>query len=140
MTPERDIIPCSVEASVASRRTHGFDFVRIIVTVAESFGELILVRATEFNMEVEVIEQIKDEPLGRSAGWVCDFLNSLGHSEPFVVLHGMWRGGYLLLADAGGKQLPRWQSEQILRDGVQDSEAQLLATNKGAKWAHGPSA
>jgi hypothetical protein len=88
-------------------------------------------------MEIEIIEQIADEPLGRSVSWVCDFMKSRGDGDPLVTLRGMWNGGHLQFTDANGMPLPRWRCEQILRNGVIESEARVLATDKGAKWAQG---
>ena len=85
-------------------------------------------------IEIEVIEQIEDEPVGRSVNWVRDFMKSLGHHDPFVALGGMWRGGYLSFASPDGTPLPKWRCEQVLRDRVLGDGTRLLATDKGVKW------
>jgi hypothetical protein len=92
------------------------------------------------NIEVEIIEQVADEPFGRSVAWLCNLMDSLGHRDPFVALHGMWRKGYLSFADAERKQLPPWRCEQILRDHVRDGQVTVLATERGLQWVYGPSA
>lgn len=90
-------------------------------------------------VEIEVIEQLEDEPVGRSVRWVCTFMKSLGVTDPFETLGGMWRGGYLSFADPDGAPLPQWRCEQILRDRVEDDRTRLLATDEGSAWAHGRS-
>jgi len=33
-------------------------------------------------VEIEIIEQIEDEPVGRTVRWVYDFVRSLGKEDP----------------------------------------------------------
>ncbi len=97
------------------------------------------VRPTGMIIEVEIIERIEDEPLGRSVNWVCDMIASLGRDDPFGVLRGMWRGGYIALIDGHGEPSPQWKCEELWRDREQSRGARLIATEKGLNWIHGPS-
>ncbi len=89
-------------------------------------------------LELEIIEQIEDETLGRSVSWLCDFMKSHGRSDSFVVLRGMWRDGYLRLADEGGEPLPRWKCEELFRNRLPTLHTRVLATDRGLDWVHGP--
>jgi hypothetical protein len=89
-------------------------------------------------IEIEIIEQIEDEAFGRSVDWVCDLIRSLGRDDPFVVLQGMWRSGYIDLADGDGESEPQWKSEELLRNQVPTDRIRVFATQKGLDWVHGP--
>ena len=81
-------------------------------------------------VEHEVIEQIEEEPNGRSIEWMCSFLRELGSTDPLVLLHNMWRAGYLAVDDESGLELKSWQCEPIWR-GSEEVQPRVVATPLG---------
>ena len=88
-------------------------------------------------IEHEIIEQIEEEPVGRSLNWCIDFATGLGCPDSIATISQMWRAGYLAMADRHGKSLPDWKIEQVMRAGGEHSDVFVLATDLGSKWAHG---
>lgn len=91
-------------------------------------------------VEVEIIEQISDEPLGRPMRWLIDYMKSIDNRDPYHVLAGMWRAEQLELRDRDGVLLPRWKVEQLIRDGAFDGSERVLATQQGLSFAYGEEA
>ena len=87
-------------------------------------------------LEHEIIEQIEEEPVGRSLEWCVEFATGLGCPEPWTTLRQMWRAGYIALADAEGQILPEWRIEEVWRAGVARSDVAVLATDLGSTWAY----
>ena len=90
-------------------------------------------------LEIEILEQIEDEPIGRSVNWLCEFIRSLGDQDPIFVLRGMWRGGYIRFIDVTGVDVPNWKCEELLDRRSADCDARIIATAQGREWVHGPS-
>ncbi|HJU74237.1 MAG TPA: hypothetical protein VJ717_10865 [Gemmatimonadaceae bacterium] len=88
-------------------------------------------------LEHEVIEQIEDEANGRAIEWVRNLLSDLGAGEPFLIIREMWRAGYLTVVDETGREVPRWQCEEMWRGQREPHDAYLVATALGVKWVHG---
>lgn len=88
-------------------------------------------------VEHEVIEQIEDEPNGRPFPWICDLVRSLGLGQPFVLLQGMWRAGYVALVDQEGQALADWKCSDFFRARVESPEVQLVATTRGLELVYG---
>lgn len=88
-------------------------------------------------VENEVIEQIEGEPNGRSLPWICDLVRSFGQEEPLVILHGMWRAGYLVFVDKEGKAIPKWKCAEFFRERIESSEARVVCTERGLEVVHG---
>ena len=89
-------------------------------------------------VEHEVIEQIELEENGRPLPWVCDLIRRLGRSDPLVVLLGMWREGYLTLADDVGCEMPQWRCAEAFRARDESLAVRVVATELGSRWVHGP--
>jgi hypothetical protein len=89
-------------------------------------------------VEQEVIEQIAEEKLGRPLSWVCDLIRSLGREDVFVVLHGLWRAGYVALVDDNCHPLPQWRCAELFRAEAEPSDAHLVVTDLGQRWGDGP--
>lgn len=92
---------------------------------------------TSVIVENEVIEQIEDEPHGRSLAWVCSLIRTLGRDDPLIVLSGMWRGGKVLFADDSGNPVPSWRCHDVLRTGDEAAAFRVLATDVGSRSVHG---
>jgi len=88
-------------------------------------------------VEHEVIEQVEEEASGRTLDWVCALIRNLGRDDPFVVLGGMWRAGYVMLADDAGQPLPDWRSAELFREKTESSSVNVLATALGSERVHG---
>lgn len=87
-------------------------------------------------LEHEVIEQIEEQSNGRPIEWVHDHLTDLGARDPFLVLRGMWRAGYLKLVAEDGRELKPWECEQVWRGQREAHRARLIATPLGSEWVH----
>jgi hypothetical protein len=88
-------------------------------------------------VEHEVIERIGEENRGRRLDWVCALMRQLGRDDSFVVLRGMWRAGYVTLADEAGQPLPDWRADELFRDEAESSPVHVLATALGSARVHG---
>ena len=88
-------------------------------------------------VEHEVIEQVEEEVRGRRLDWVCTLIRKLGRDDPFVVLRGMWRAGYVTLTDGAGEPLPNSRSAELFRDETESSPVHVLATTLGSERVHG---
>ena len=88
-------------------------------------------------VEHEIIEQIEEEPVGRTFAWCLAFAGEQGCSDPMTTLREMWRDGYVVLADADGAVLPDWRAREVWRAGVPREDLALLATDLGSAWVHG---
>lgn len=87
-------------------------------------------------VEHEIIEQIENEPHGRSLAWCSRLAGRLGAREPRVTLRAMWRAGYLELREADGFVMQPWQVEQVWRVGELRDDIAVHATELGSTWAH----
>lgn len=87
------------------------------------------------NLAVEIIEQIEDEPRGRSLAWLCAFAASYG-SDPLRSIDTIRRTGHLAFVDERGHPLPAWQCEAIVRTRQHDG-VRVVATDEGSAWVHG---
>ena len=88
-------------------------------------------------LEHEIIEQIEEEELGRPLAWVYDLVVHLGRADPFEVLRGMWRDGYIGFVRRDGSTPPGWKCEQVLRSKDRTADLNVIGTHRGSKWVHG---
>lgn len=94
-------------------------------------------RWTGVIVEHEIIEQVEDEPRGRSIGWCAELAGQLGACDPLVTLREMCRAGHLQLVGTDGAVLQPWQAEQVWRVGDARRDIAVHATDLGSKFAHG---
>lgn len=85
-------------------------------------------------VEHEVIEQIELDELGWLLKRVCDLIRSLD-KEPFVVLNGMWRAGLIEFVSSNGAVCPDYEVQELLREGGENAEARVVATDVGSTLA-----
>ena len=88
--------------------------------------------------EWEIIEQVMDEPLGRSVGWLQGIAASSDSSLLFRLLNGMWQSGKISFADSNGRTMADWEVTAFLRGGTSCDNTHVIATDDGLDYAFGP--
>ena len=88
-------------------------------------------------VEHEIIEQIEEEPNGRSLAWVCDLARRLGKDDPLRVLEAMVEAGLISLTDERGRPLEPWECSEIWRSHEESRAVHVIATSDGSRSTHG---
>ena len=88
-------------------------------------------------LEHDVIEQIEEDPLGKTFTWVGALIRSLSEKDPFTVLHRMWRAGYIEFVTDDGETIPPWRTAQIFGSKAEHQAVRIVATYRGSRWVHG---
>ena len=87
-------------------------------------------------VEMELIEQIADEPQGWELSRVVEFLDELGRSDHRHLLGGMWRAGAIHFTKADEGACAEHEVAHWLR-GADTPRWCVHATDDGVAWAFG---
>lgn len=88
-------------------------------------------------VEHDLIEQIADEPHGRSLAWCTELLGQFGAREPWITIRQMYRAGHLRFTHADGTVLQPWQAEQVWRAGEPREDIAVHATDLACRFVDG---
>lgn len=91
---------------------------------------------TVLNIEIEILEQISEEP------WSLDRVLAMAekYKEPWQVLNGLYGGQYINFFDEASQLLPEWKVLQLLRDQSLKGGHEkvfLMTSAKGRKYVYG---
>ena len=81
--------------------------------------------------EFEVIEQIMDEPRGRSVRWLMQLDSKMPRARWLQLLEGMWKSGKVALNDAAGRPLTHWEAAAFFRASGEGEPTWVVATEAG---------
>jgi hypothetical protein len=84
-------------------------------------------------LEIEIIEQIADQPQGRSFEWLREFIRSNESRDPNTILMGMWKAGKIEVRDNENHPYDQWKIEELFRNNAFTGSERVTATRLGLK-------